>query len=82
MVGSDSPFWAATFPYHRDRELATIPVYHLHLDARLLPQSGRQTGGMLTDRASDRAFADLHLLHSRGSFRVSQANIVALLQVL
>jgi hypothetical protein len=52
----------------QDRKLAPVAVYDLHVQARFVPQSCRQTGGVIADAASNRAFPDRYLLHRRRSF--------------
>src|SRR5262249_26203061 len=50
-------------PVHADRQLAARAVDQIDLQARLLPQLRRQTGGVLPDAGSGGALADLHLHH-------------------
>ena len=68
-VGRESPFRITSRP-----SASTVnsprPVDHFDCDARVVPQRGRHTGGVVLDRASDRAPADRHLLHGTPSLRV------------
>jgi hypothetical protein len=43
---------------HLDGQFSSCAVDQLHLDARFPPQGSRQTGGMLSDAASDGALPD------------------------
>ena len=67
------PFLGHRAAVHQDGEFPRLAVHQLHLDARFLPQSCRQTGGVLADAASERTFPDRHLLHRTRSFRTLRA---------
>jgi hypothetical protein len=46
-----------------DGQFAVRTIDELHIDAGLLPQFRRQTGGMTADRASNGALSDHNLFH-------------------
>jgi hypothetical protein len=69
----EQPFLGHRPAIHQDREFPRLAVHQLHLDARFLPQSCRQTGGVLADAPSGRAFPDRHLLHRARSFPMLRA---------
>ena len=58
-------------PIHEHGQLTAVSVHDLHIDARLLPQSGRQTGGVLPDTTSDGTLSNGDALHFVTSFRNS-----------
>jgi hypothetical protein len=59
---------------HQDHQLAPAAVHQLHFETRLLPQGGRQTGGVLAGAASDRALPDGDLFHHTRPFREMRAS--------
>ena len=61
------------------RQFTSVPIDHLHLHARLLPQCVRHTGGMRSGPASRRTFPDRYLLHSSSSFCISRHRLATLI---
>jgi hypothetical protein len=55
---------------YQDCEFAPASVHQRYFDSRLLLQGSRQTGGVLTDAASDWALPDDYVLHGMHSFYV------------
>ena len=52
---------------HGDRQLTLGTVHQLHIEIGFFPQCGRQTGGVRSDRASDRTLANDNLAHDHSS---------------